>query len=196
MEWSEWPWLQRLGLLVHSSKGKNLFLPSHVQTVSGFTINSVSDIGRPGVLAWRWRRPERESNRSMVHGRLHLFLLYTFVAWSLGVGRFNIAIFLPPPPHGTTAPSAPGSPHYRGFTITLRHTTFGRTPLDKWSTRHRDLNLIAHNTLKRQTSMPPAGFETAIPATDWPQTHATDLAATGISTAVLLYAFIRVTAWC
>ena len=30
---------------------------------------------------------------------------------------------------GATAPSGPGYPHYRGFTITLRHTTFGRTPL-------------------------------------------------------------------
>jgi hypothetical protein len=25
-------------------------------------------------------------------------------------------------PHGTTAPSGPGLPHYRSFTITLRHT--------------------------------------------------------------------------
>jgi hypothetical protein len=24
--------------------------------------------------------------------------------------------------HGATAPSGPGHPHYRGFTITLRHT--------------------------------------------------------------------------
>ena len=33
--------------------------------------------------------------------------------------------------HGATAPSGPGSPHYRGFMITLRHTTLGRTPLDE-----------------------------------------------------------------
>jgi len=31
--------------------------------------------------------------------------------------------------HGTTAPSGPGQTHYRGFTITLRHITLGRTPL-------------------------------------------------------------------
>jgi hypothetical protein len=30
-----------------------------------------------------------------------------------------------PPPH--PYPSGPGSPHYRGFTITLRHTILGRT---------------------------------------------------------------------
>jgi len=27
-------------------------------------------------------------------------------------------------------PSGPGPPHFRGFMITLRHTTHGRTPLD------------------------------------------------------------------
>jgi hypothetical protein len=36
-----------------------------------------------------------------------------------------------PPPHGTTAPSGPGSSHCRGFAITRRHTTLGRTPLDE-----------------------------------------------------------------
>ena len=34
------------------------------------------------------------------------------------------------PLHGTTVPSRPG-PHCRGFTITFRHTTVGRTPLDE-----------------------------------------------------------------
>jgi hypothetical protein len=33
--------------------------------------------------------------------------------------------------YGTTAPTGPGPYHYRGFTITLRHTTLGRTPLDE-----------------------------------------------------------------
>jgi hypothetical protein len=32
---------------------------------------------------------------------------------------------------GATARSGPQPPHYRGFTITLRHTTLGRTPLDE-----------------------------------------------------------------
>jgi len=39
--------------------------------------------------------------------------------------------------HCATAPRGPGSPHYRGITITLRHTTLGRTPLDEWSARRR-----------------------------------------------------------
>ena len=33
--------------------------------------------------------------------------------------------------HGATAPSGPVSPHYREFTIKLRHTTLGRTCLDE-----------------------------------------------------------------
>jgi hypothetical protein len=70
----------------------------------------------------------------------------------------------PPPPQNATAPSGPGPPHSRGFKITLRHTTLGRTPLDEGSARSRPLYLSTHNTHNRQTSMPPAGFEPAIPA--------------------------------
>jgi len=61
----------------------------------------------------------------------------------------------------------------------ILHTALGRTHLDEWSARRRDLYLTTHNTHKRQTSMPPAGFEPAIPASDRPHTH-TDRAATGI----------------
>jgi hypothetical protein len=47
---------------------------------------------------------------------------------------------------------------------TVRHTTFGRTPLDEGSARRRYLYLRTHNNNKRQTSMPPKGFELAVPA--------------------------------
>jgi hypothetical protein len=40
-------------------------------------------------------------------------------------------------------------PRVWGFAITLRHTTIGRTPLDKLSARRWDLYLITHNTYKR-----------------------------------------------
>jgi hypothetical protein len=69
-----------------------------------------------------------------------------------------------PPTHGLTAPSGPRPPHCRGFTITLRHTTFGRAHLDEGPASRRDLYLTTHNTHKRHTPMPPAGFEPAIPA--------------------------------
>jgi hypothetical protein len=67
-------------------------------------------------------------------------------------------------------PNGPRPPHYRGFMIILRHTTLGRTPLDKWSARRRDLYLKTHNTHTRQTSMPTAGLESTIPASERPQT--------------------------
>jgi hypothetical protein len=78
--------------------------------------------------------------------------------------------------HATTAPSGQRPPHYRCFKITLRHITVGRTPLDEWSARRRDLYLTTHNTHKRPTTMPPAGFEPTIPASERPQTHALDFA--------------------
>jgi hypothetical protein len=52
--------------------------------------------------------------------------------------------------HGRTAPSGSGRPHYRGFTITLRHTTLGRTPLDEWSAWRRDLYPTTHNNNNRK----------------------------------------------
>jgi hypothetical protein len=76
--------------------------------------------------------------------------------------------------YGATAPSGSGPPHYRGFTITLKHATLGRSPLDEWSARRRDVYLTTHNTHKRQTSMPQTGFEPTIPASKRLQTHTLD----------------------
>jgi hypothetical protein len=95
---------------------------------------------------------------------------------------------------GTTAPSGPGlnrgrdSPqwaraqHCRGFTITLRHATICRNPLDEGSARRRGLCLTKHNTHNRQTSMPPPEFEPTIPTSERPQTHTLDRAATRTGT--------------
>jgi len=66
--------------------------------------------------------------------------------------------------HGATGPTGSGPPHYRVFTITLRHATLCRTPLDEWSARHTDLYLTTHNTHKTQISVLPAGFEPTVPA--------------------------------
>jgi len=64
---------------------------------------------------------------------------------------------------------------------TRRCTIVGRTPLDEWSARRRDLYLTTHNTHNRQKSMPLVGFEPMISAGEWPQTYALDCAATGTS---------------
>ena len=62
---------------------------------------------------------------------------------------------------------------------TQRRTTVGRTQLDEWSARRRDLYLTTHNTHDKQTSIPPLGFEPTISACERTQTYAFDRAATG-----------------
>ena len=57
-----------------------------------------------------------------------------------------------------SAPDGPRPPHYRGFTIILRHTTLSRTPQEKGSARRRDLYVTTHNTHNRQTFMLPGGI--------------------------------------
>ena len=51
---------------------------------------------------------------------------------------------------------------------TQRRATVGRTPLDEWSVRRRDLYLTKHNIHNRKTSMPQAGFEPTISAGERP----------------------------
>ena len=92
----------------------------------------------------------------------------------------TIIQFESPPPRALTAPSGPRPPHYPWFTITLRHTTLGRTPLEEWSAECRDLYMTTQNTHNRQTSKPPTGFEPTMPVSQRPQIHALDRAATGI----------------
>ena len=56
------------------------------------------------------------------------------------------------------------------------------SPLIEASRSHSlgDLYLTTRNTHKTQTSMPSAGFEPTVPASERPQTHALDRATTGI----------------
>ena len=65
----------------------------------------------------------------------------------------------------------------------LRHTTLGRTHLDEWSARLRDLT-FQHTTFTRdgRTSTLPVGLEPSIPGSEWPQIHALDCVVTGIGT--------------
>ena len=47
---------------------------------------------------------------------------------------------------------------------TQRRSIVGRTPLDEWSARRRDLYLTTHDSHNRQISMPPVEFEPKISA--------------------------------
>ena len=62
---------------------------------------------------------------------------------------------------------------------TQRRTTVGRTPLDVWSARRRDLYLTTHNNHNRKTSTSLAVFEPKVSAGELPQTFALDRATTG-----------------
>jgi len=56
--------------------------------------------------------------------------------------------------HGATASRGKEPPYFLGFTITLRHTTVRRNPLDEWSARCKHIYVATRNTYKRQTSVP------------------------------------------
>jgi hypothetical protein len=64
--------------------------------------------------------------------------------------------------------------------------------VDEWSARRRDIYLTTHNTHKRPTSIPPTGFEPAIPAGKWPQTDTLDRAATRIGSYVIKLTWVVV----
>jgi len=105
------------------------------------------------MIMWRMRIVYWITNATNTHSEYvtHCFSPATMVASTL----LNVTLKRTLPVlfyHGATATSGPGPPHYRGFTITLRHTTLGRTTLDERSARRRDLNLTTDNTHKRQAS--------------------------------------------
>jgi hypothetical protein len=140
---------------------------------------------------------------SLIGNRLHQGSLSTAVK-AVGASRFEFSIkcwvqgrvdpllwhrllcFMarqPPlqPPSGGGGASAPAL--MRFLDHTKRRTTVGRTPLDEWSARRKDLYLKTHTTHNRQTPMPPpppVGFEPTISAGERPQTHALDSEDTGI----------------
>ena len=78
-----------------------------------------------------------------VMNKLALEQIFLQVLWSSSVSIVPpvLYFFMAQQP-----PSGPEPPHCRGFTITPRHTTVGRTPLDEWSARRRDLYLTTQHT--------------------------------------------------
>jgi len=93
--------------------------------------------------------------------------------------------------HGTTAMASLDLCNVEVPRSHSRHTTFGRTPLDRWSARRRDLYLTTHNTHERQKTMPPAGFEPTIQACERPLTHALDRESTGIGNLSIKRGYLR-----
>ena len=111
-----------------------------------------------------------------------------------GLRRIAVSrAIIPPtsPPHGTTAPSGAGPPHYRGFTIILKtHHTRLDSSGRVISPTQRPIPDKTQHSQEPDTSMPTAGFEPAIPGSERPQTHNLDSAATGIGMSdIYLYAY-------
>jgi hypothetical protein len=72
--------------------------------------------------------------------------------------------------HGSTAPNGPGLLIFEAW---QSHSDIPHSVGLLWT---RDLYLTTHNTHNTQTTIPPAGFEPSIPASERPQTHALDRA--------------------
>jgi hypothetical protein len=169
------------------TSGKQLYSCSHLQKSSQkmsavFSVEVLSasrrqfkHLGRQirvGLRIWR-RQVEIED---IYIGNMCLFL-------SLSLSLFPLRCFYPIPGHGLPL---------WGFAITsIGHTRLGRTPLDEWSTRRSDLYKTTHNAHKRHISIQPAGFEPTIPASERPQTHALDRAATGTDNRVSRHVKMR-----
>ena len=102
--------------------------------------------------------------------------LLSFLAWPLPSYYLQLWRVIVALDHTPLRPCATHT-HTHSLTHTHTHTY---TRLDEWSARRRDPYLKAQNTQKSQISMPPAGFESAIPASELPQAHALYRAATGI----------------
>ena len=165
-------------LLTQTSRSPTLLLPSFPLTFSLRNVNTKLSL----YMAWRYNSRlavhgmtvQQEARCSWHDGTTAGSL---FMAW-----RYNSRLaehlqsFLNLRPDNSDF-YFPWRDIVTGFTITLRHITLGRTPLDVWSARRRDLYLTTHNTHNIQTSMPTVGFEPAVPASEPLQTHALDRAA-------------------
>jgi hypothetical protein len=73
------------------------------------------------------------------------------------------------------------------LTILIDTYTIGRAHLGEGSARSKGLYLTKNNIHNKQISMPSEGFETTIPASERPQNHALDRAATGTGTMTVTF---------
>ena len=132
-----------------------------------------TDRGSTGILGWHWQGKYWNNSPPYIATFFALNHKQTDLGWKsfLQIERpLTIIFFLPftEPPVGQgllvleASRSHSDTPHS------------GRTPLDEWSARRRDLYLTRHNTHKTQISMPPVGFELAIPTSERPQNNALD----------------------
>jgi hypothetical protein len=120
-----------------------------------------------------WKKSQTQAYQHIIYELYLYFNYYRKEAVLRTFGNSTAGSSSLIPLRGAIAPSWPGPPHCRGFTITLLSVGLlwmGDEP-------------VAKNTHMRQTSMSCEGFEPTIPASERPQTHALDRAATGTGSA-------------
>jgi hypothetical protein len=127
--------------------------------------------------------PDLPSNS---HINLVTALSRSFIRSTLFTSSFPYIYF----PWHNSPTWAQTAPSLRFLHHIQRRRTIRRTPLDKGSARRRALYLTTQDTHKKHTSICPAGFEPAIPASERPQTYAFDRAATGIDTIIYTHIYI------
>ena len=157
--------------------------------------SSHQNIGK--LYIYKYFRHARAFFRSFIASFLRLVTIYlhrikevstyTHTSWEFTSASFLSGLFFLPWRNSTPplTPSGPGPPHYQGYMIALTHTTPGRTPLDEWSARRRNLYRTTHNNHNRLISMPLVRFEPTIPAGERPLTYALDRAVSGTGTFTL-----------
>jgi hypothetical protein len=114
--------------------------------------------------------------------------------WSLHFFTYHLNVVLLQVVTGAAAPSVAGPPHSWGFQIT--HNEAPQSVGLLWRSDQlvaENPYLTAHNTHKRQTSVPTLGFEPTISASEWSQTYTLDLAATGTSSPTSVHKLIHQT---
>jgi len=106
-----------------------------------------------------------------------------------GLYSMHLVLFFSP---GATFPSGLGRPLIEA---SRSHSATAQSVGLLWTSdqRRRDLYLTTHYTHKTQTTMSPAAFEPAIPASERPQIHKFDRLATDVgSQCVWMYLFLMV----
>jgi hypothetical protein len=124
---------------------------------------------------WRTAVSSRPAHKTVVYIEWHIpdVLLIQFFWWWAHRWPKHVFFLLRCYPTRVMASS------FLRFLDHKLHSTIGRTPLDEWSARRRNLYLTTHNIHKRQTSMPPVGSEPTISAGRRPQTNVLERATTG-----------------
>jgi hypothetical protein len=144
-------------------------------------------------MQWRWQTlPLKGEEKSLFSDTRSLTSHIKKVMFSSSFLAFSSKRTLQVISYLVLRPDSGSWPPLRSFAITQTgQITLGRAPQDNWSTQSRDLYLATRSIHNRQTYMPPAGFESTIPASERQQTYALEWAATRICSLIDFFLLAR-----